>query len=508
MYGTTNDLKPCPARGYGEEAGRANVKPYAARTYDNLKESAKTERYPLAIQGQPCYNMRVERETTKQEKRFTMNTVEQSGDYEKLGQNKKDSYAGDGLRAVHERATEQGFDHVASVWYNQTIDFDKARQEIGQQAEQRIDIMAKAINMVPFHDEDTGVVGFESLSGETDGMKFVPTEHGWDQFSTRCNLPTTFAKFYSKKQVLTQTGKVRFNFDKKDAETFYNVIENAHRHLMNFARDAKFRFRVYKPQGNDAYGSMRACLTESYAPIDNDWYLDQLERLIPGGRVSHFNFSNPDTLSFNVLIPDTIRTEDDSDYGGMISAGNCEIGTRRFEQWPSVFRHICVNGCIWDQENGKAIRQVHRGKINLKELQAELEANIHRQIPLLTCGIDLLLATREWDLKASDESKVAIRQILAHIADSNSFSGNQTVELMTAFAKHEGDNRNAFGVINSITRAGQLGTAEHWVKSDRLAGRIMQGGADGWDKILKRASTITEKEIEKLVTRSDMAMAV
>ena len=429
-----------------------------------------------------------------------MSTVERTGDYQKL---EGKTRMGDFVHQGQTMSADVDFKNVSRLWYDQTIDFDKARETLSEYAELREDIMVPPTEMVPFVDEVENIVGFKY--GD---RKFIPNEHAWNQFSTRCYMPTSVVKWYLRKAVLKPNGEARYNFDNGDLNTLFAIVKNAHRHLLQFAKDSKLRFRVYNPDENASVGFMRACLTEDYAPIDNEWYLNQLERLIPGGRVSHFNFSDADTLSFNVLIPDSIRTEDDSDYGGMISAGNCEICTRRFEQWPSVFRAICMNGCIWDQEKGKSIRQVHRGKINLKELADELEANIHRQIPLLTCGIDLLLATREWKMDVTGEPSVAARQILAQVADTNGFSGTQTGELFSQFALHERKNRNAFGVINAVTRAGQAGDSKFWVKSDRLAGKIMEGGEDGWNKILKRAATITDEEITKLVSRSESLVEV
>ena len=102
-----------------------------------------------------------------------------------------------------------------------------------------------------------------------------------------------------------------------------------------------------------------------------------------------------------MLIPDTIREESDSDYGGMLSIGNSEIGERRISSMPSIFRAICMNGCIWDQTAGKGINQVHRGKIDLDQLFLVIKENLEVQIPLLPQGIERLLGTRRMAEKNS-----------------------------------------------------------------------------------------------------------
>ena len=221
--------------------------------------------------------------------------------------------------------------------------------------------------------------------------------------------------------------------------------------------------------------------------------MEQMKKLIPGGRVSHANFLNPDTLAANILIPDTIREEDDSDYGGMVSIGNCEIGKRRFSQTPSVFRAICMNGCIWDQTKGKAIRQVHRGTIDYEVLGEQLKKNITSQIPLVTAGIDTLLTTREFGL-----DNVSIKNALAQVALDNSFSGKATVELFRAFAE-ENTEKNAFGIINAITRSGQkTDDPLVWVSHDEIAGRFTD--ETYWNRFKKRAAGMDDKKFEKVMS--------
>jgi hypothetical protein len=90
-------------------------------------------------------------------------------------------------------------------------------------------------------------------------------------------------------------------------------------------------------------GTLRAFLSQKYTIVNNAWFLDVLSKAIPGGVVSHWK-GDADSIFGNVLIPDTIRAEADSDFGGMLSVGNSEIGTRRISSLPSVFRAICMNG--------------------------------------------------------------------------------------------------------------------------------------------------------------------
>jgi hypothetical protein len=235
-------------------------------------------------------------------------------------------------------------------------------------------------------------------------------------------------------------------------------------------------------------------VTDKYAPIDNRWYLETLSEFVPGGRFSHWR-GDEDTIYGNILIPDTIMDygADDSDYGGMISVGNCEIGTRRISQTPSLFRAICMNGCIWGQTSGEKIRRVHRGNIELDSLKLEIAQNIQHQIPLLAPGIKQFLATR-----ALETGKSSVKGVVATVASDYKLSKREASEFLEQYITMESGERNLFGIINGLTRAGQVFDNKTWVKFDEIAGSLLDTSADRWATILRRADTFTDKDYEKV----------
>ena len=157
-------------------------------------------------------------------------------------------------------------------------------------------------------------------------------------------------------------------------------------------------------------GTLRAWLSDSYSEVDNRWYLEQVKNIIPVGRLSHWR-GDADTIWGNVLISDTIREEFDSEYGGMVSVSNCEIGKRALGSLPSLFRAICMNGCIWGQAYGEKIKVVHRGEIDLDQLKLKLRDNIEKQIKLIPDGIERMLGIR-----AMGTDGVAMKNIIAATA--------------------------------------------------------------------------------------------
>jgi len=392
-------------------------------------------------------------------------------DYNRL-QIESDKDAGSFVRTLQGN-TGVGFQegtHVHKDWWAKTLSYDQVKQETQVAIDNREDVLveAKHISCRSINDKF-----YITLS---DGRKFTPTDHCIEQFSIRTGV--TSSSFLRELRA-SET------FDSQDANTMAMVGNNA---LRRVDPDKKFRLRTYTD------GTARAFVTEQYAPIDNRWYLEVLNEFIPGGRFSHWR-GDEDTVYGNVLIPDTIMDygADDSDYGGMISIGNCEIGTRRISQTPSLFRSICMNGCIWGQTSGEKIRRVHRGKIDLDSLKMEIAQNIQMQIPLLAPGITKFLATRSMEV-----GKASVKGIIASVASDYKLSKREATEFLNQFAEYESDNRSMFGIINGLTRAGQKFDNKVWVRFDEIAGSLMDVTADRWNTILRRADTFTDKDYEKV----------
>ena len=220
-----------------------------------------------------------------------------------------------------------------------------------------------------------------------------------------------------------------------------------------------------------------------------------MQEFLPEGRLSHWK-GDEDTIFGNVLLPDTIMdygTDDDSDYGGMISIGNCEIGKRRISQVPSLFRSICLNGCIWGQVSGKQIKRRHIGTIDLDALKLEIGQNIEHQLPLLPNGITQFLAMRELE-----NGDVSMKNIIAAICKDERLGKKEAVVVLDQYAQFENQERNLFGVVNAITRAGQKFDNTTWVKFDELGGNLMETDASRWAAILKRADSLQDKDFEKI----------
>lgn len=357
-------------------------------------------------------------------------------------------------------AADKGFSHVSRHWYPQTLSFEQGLAAIEDEKRQREDITFPAGN-VEFVCSD-GV----TLKIAIDGREFEPTDHAARQLCTKFGVPITVWTYYG-----------RDGRSEGDVDVLMKALRNG---KSETEADKSMLWRTYSD------GSLRAVLSDKYSVVDNSWYLNLLAKIIPGGRLSHWR-GNADTIHGNILIPDTIRMESDSDYGGMLSISNCEIGRRVVAQTPSIFRAICMNGCIWGATDGVEMRKRHIG-IDLDILAAKIQNNIQKQIPLLTGGIDILLESHKLLAEAN------IANIFAAIAKANNLSNGIAAEFAKQWHENSGE-KTAFGVIDAVTRAGQKYDNDTWVRCDEIGGLLVN--ANEWQRLNSRAKSMTDKEVAK-----------
>ncbi len=376
-----------------------------------------------------------------------------------------------------EGATGTGYaegTHVHKDWYAQSLSYEQGHEQLDAEKSERHDILDRCDSMLPIVDK-LGRFAF----AYKDGREFIPTEHALTQMSTRCKI----SSFYTNS--LRGEGT-----DVKDSEALRIAAING---LRRVDPDKIFRFRTYEN------GSMRAWLTDQYAPVDNGWYLRQIERNVPNGRLMHWH-GDADSIYGNVLIPekmiDYANTDnpEDKGYGAMLSLRNCEIGTRRIGQFPSLFREICLNGCIWGQVAGEGMNKKHRGAIDLGSLAAAIDHNISTQLPLFETRIERFLGIRAYGC-----GDTKITSVVGAIAQDVKLTRKESTEVLSQWTKHERSDRNAFGVVNAITRAAQLQPNPRWCAMDEIGGDIVEHLTQNrWDSILKRADSFDDKALEKM----------
>lgn len=377
-----------------------------------------------------------------------------------------------------EMGTKAGFKNVSQLWLDKTFDYDHGFEQLEKDIQKREDIICPVHHMAPIVTEVTEdkQTRMRVVFAFDDGREFRLDDWSMTQYCQKIGVPQSIFTHLDQND-----GKI--TRDEKDARILQALIVNA---LRRVPKDKKFRFRTYNGD------TIRAVLSKDYVIVDNRWYLEVLKECIPGGRLSHWR-GDADTMYGNILIPDSIRQETDSDYGGMVSVGNCEIGKRRLSQCPSVFRAICMNGCIWDQTKGKNIRQVHRGKqiADQKTLRVQIAENIQYQIPLFSKGIDRILATQKFGIDK-------MKNFIAEVGHSWGMKPEECREVVKQFHGFESAHRNLFGVVNAITRAGQQFEPKRWVDFDMFAGELIAATPDSFSRMKARSENLSDEFVNEV----------
>lgn len=417
-----------------------------------------------------------------------------SPEYTQLGQ-KKEKYNGDFVLTGQTVAAKEGFSHVSRKWYEKCMTFDTAMDKICDEQRKIHDYKESPLKEWEAVTLDSGEF---ALKNKVSGQAYKPNKHALTNIGIVAGVSTFFLNSMvepkghaTKKDKMTGEPIIEYNRDKRDSDVLV--------HTLNATLFASDRVDQDKPRlwrtWND--GTLRALLSNQYAIINNQWFMDAIRQIIPGGLVSHWR-GDADAIYGNILIPDSIRAENDSDYGGMLSIGNSEIGTRKMSSTPSVFRAICMNGCIWDQEKGIQIKQMHKGSIDLELLKSAIADNLTKQIPLLNEGIERIL-----HIKAYGCGDTPILNVFGETASSFKISPKQIQGVMREFEKEvallDKEAFSAFGVQAALTRYGQTQDNDSWLRFDEIAGEFANLNDKGWSAFIERAKHLDNRQLEKVL---------
>ena len=91
-----------------------------------------------------------------------------------------------------------------------------------------------------------------------------------------------------------------------------------------------------------------------------------------------------------------------------------------------------------------------------------------------------------------------MKNLIGAVCTDRKLHKKESTEVLTQWVQHERTDRNLFGIVNAITRAGQTFDNTGWVKFDEIGGDLMGMTENRWDALKKRADTYTDKEIEKV----------
>ena len=376
--------------------------------------------------------------------------------------------------------------HVAKIWQDKCIALPTFMDTVKSISETKTDVLMK--------ESDIRLKDINTLSDGT-----AISKSGIRSLIAFSEMPTTMFSYMEE-----------YGYEEELTKIMNDALARRTSQWTGKGKEERnFRVRLRTDEADEKF--VRAIVSERYGVIDNHEVMEILSNALPynidKALASHISHDGDDMFG-NILLPDQMKSEPDSDYGVGIAFKNSEVRNSAFSIEPFIFRAICLNGMIWGRANSEIkVHQRHMGSIDLKELEEKVQQAI---AVALTNGNDMLTL-----LKASKSVKVQnpIKTIIQLSKDSQD---NMTIEQCKAWQRGylesqlepQGDvhTNSAFGIVNGLTRASQNYSGSVREKMERYASYVLAPAIDSdlqaiskrWGQISDRAeSNISNKELER-----------
>ena len=361
--------------------------------------------------------------------------------------------------------------HVAKRWQAQCTPLADFIETVKAQSTNKVDVI-KPESEIRLKDVDTLV----------DGTPL--TDSGMNSLRMFTDIPSTMINFLKEREYNDDMVKfVNAELDRR--ETDWN----------NKGKEKRsFNVRIrHDDEGNDV---IRAIVSERYGVIDNHEAMEMVANALPSlndALASHLS-NDGDDIFGNILLPDYMKSEPDSDYGVGIAFKNSEIRNSTFKISPFLFRAICLNGMIWGRMNSEInVNQRHMGKIDLGDLQMQVTQAVK---VALTQGNDMLTLLG-YAKQVKVTNPVAVIAQLARDEKMTIEQGKLWHKgYLDSLHERHGDvhEKSAFGIINGLTRSAQDYTGSTREEMETLASKILAPAIDSsLQEISKRWGIITER---------------
>jgi hypothetical protein len=402
------------------------------------------------------------------------------------GSSAKQDDNGNWFNAIGLQSTET-HRHVAKVWQDKCVSLEDFYATLKKQQVNKIDVV-KPESAIRLKDANTLL----------DGTPL--TKSGMNSLRLFTDIPSSMISFMEERGYGDEL--VRFvndELNRREAE------------WSNKGKDNR-EFRVRTRHDDDGNPVARAIVSERYGVIDNLEAMEMIIDALPSkdaikdALASHLH-NDGDDMFGNLLLPDHIKSEPDSDYGVGIAFRNSEVRNSTFKVSPFLFRAICLNGMIWGRQNSDIrVNQRHMGNIDKQELRNEVRRAI---VVALSQGNDLLTLL-------GHSKQVEVRnpeQVIAQLARDNKMTIAQGklwhkgyLESLAERSGHEHD-KTAFGIVNGLTRSAQEYTGSMREQMETVASAILSPAIDSdlqaiskrWNLISERAKSLDDDTVHQYV---------
>jgi len=374
--------------------------------------------------------------------------------------------------------------HVAKVWQDKCLSLETFYNALKMQAESKIDV-EKPESAIRLQDATTLIDGTPLTKGGINSLRMFT------------DIPSSMISFMQER-----------GYDDEMVKFINNELTRRETEWNNKGKDAR-EFRVRTRKDDDGIQVARAIVSERYGVIDNLEAMEMIIDALPSksalkeALASHL-FNDGDDMYGNLLIPDNMKSEPDSDYGVGIAFRNSEIRNATFKVSPFLFRAICLNGMIWGrQDSSIKVNQRHMGKID----RAELSEQVRRAITVaLTQGNDLL--TLMGHAKQVEVNNVG--NTIAQLSRDNKLTGLQGklwhkgyIDSLQESSGHVHEN-TAFGIVNGLTRSAKEYNGATREQLETVASSILAPAIDAdlqaiskrWGLISERAKALDEETVK------------
>ena len=373
--------------------------------------------------------------------------------------------------------------HVSKIWQDKCISLEDFYATLKKQQVNKIDVV-KPESAIRLKDANTLLDGT--------GL----TSSGMESLRLFSGIPSSMISYMEE-----------FGYSDELVMFVNDALNRRENDWSNKGKDAR-EFRVRTRHDDSGNTVARAIVSERYGVIDN---LEAMEMIIDAlptkdsikdALASHLH-NDGDDMFGNLLLPDNIKSEPDSDYGVGIAFRNSEVRNSTFKVSPFLFRAICLNGMIWGrQDSNIKVNQRHMGNIDKQELREEVRRAI---VVALSQGNDLLTLL-------GHSKKVSVKnpeQVIAQLSRDNKMTIAQGKLWHKGYleslqeANGQAHDQTAFGIVNGLTRSAQQYTGSTREQMETIASTILAPAIDAdlqqiskrWGLISERAKTLPEDTV-------------
>jgi len=280
----------------------------------------------------------------------------------------------------------------------------------------------------------------------------IPTDHAIKQMFSKLGMPRSYFKNLHDKGYYDLV-KEHFDFNKDKLDKNIMLRKATY-------KDNDFERRV-----------IRAVLSESYSPLNNDDLVQILKRILENTNYKITFYSNDwETMMLRIIFEDS-RDKIEAEEGDVLQTGivvvNSEVGTAGVLIAPTVLRLVCNNGLTaWSTIESDRFYRRHVGITKRKMVAFASDAIVAARKE----GLERAKMLKETVGKELPDNKTK-NEIIEDILKNKNINKSIIKQAQEVIEEDYKDRNDMYAVINSITRvARDLENTEQKLQVEKTVG--------------------------------------